>query len=140
MKRWKYAVAAVAMAGLTIMAAAGGDRQTNAEAATTPPRLGVNFLSPCGYSHSAADDPIVAPGKPGASHMHDFFGNRSTNAASTYESLQAAAILCRRPLDTAAYWTPSLYQDGTQVKPIGVNAYYLPQARTPRRSRRIRPA
>ncbi len=111
---------------IVVAATAGGGPAPTAEAAATAPKPGVNFLSPCGYSHSAKDDPIVAPGVPGASHMHDFFGNRSTDAASTYASLQAAGTLCRRPLDTAAYWTPSLYQNGVQVTPRGVNAYYLP--------------
>ena len=38
----------------------------------------------CGASHFAPDDPIVFPGQRGAAHMHEFFGNTSTNASSTY--------------------------------------------------------
>ncbi len=36
------------------------------------------FNAACPYSHSFKDDPIVFPGQPGASHMHSFFGNTST--------------------------------------------------------------
>ena len=34
----------------------------------------------CRASHAAADDPIVFPGRPGAAHLHEFFGNQTTNA------------------------------------------------------------
>jgi cytoskeletal protein RodZ len=46
------------------------------------------FVTRCDYSHTNSDDPIVHAGKPGAAHSHDFFGNRSTDHASTYESLR----------------------------------------------------
>ena len=46
------------------------------------------FVTRCNYSHTNSDDPIVHAGKPGAAHSHDFFGNRSTDHASTYESLR----------------------------------------------------
>src|SRR5262249_55968141 len=42
-----------------------------------------SFKSFCKYVHSAPDDPIVHPGVPGASHMHDFAGNVTTSAKST---------------------------------------------------------
>src|SRR5919201_4749448 len=35
----------------------------------------------CGFSHDAPDDPIVHPGQPGASHLHSFIGNTTTDAA-----------------------------------------------------------
>jgi hypothetical protein len=83
------------------------------------------FLSVCQPSHVASDDPIVHPGDPGASHQHEFFGNVTTDADSTYRSLRAGATTCRIAADTAAYWVPSLYADGERVAPIKVNAYYL---------------
>src|ERR1700686_4028379 len=52
------------------------------------------FHTICGYSHSLRDDPIVHPGLPGASHMHDFGGNNKTNAYSTLASLRAATTNC----------------------------------------------
>src|SRR3954454_23956536 len=41
------------------------------------------FATICDYSHQAPDDPIVKPNQPGASHLHQFFGNATTDAAST---------------------------------------------------------
>jgi hypothetical protein len=89
------------------------------------------FVTPCGFSHRAPDDPIVAPGRPGASHSHDFFGNASTRASSTYASLRRAATLCRRPADTAAYWVPTLYRNGRAVTPSGAQIYYRAGGKAP---------
>ena len=83
------------------------------------------FLSVCLPSHTAQDDPIVHPGEAGASHQHEFFGNATTNADSTYTTLRAGDTTCRIAGDTAAYWVPTLYADGQRVAPIRVNAYYL---------------
>lgn len=94
--------------------------------ATLAPRLhdGI-FLSVCLPSHVAMDDPIVHPGEPGASHLHEFFGNATTDADSTYASLRAGDTTCRIAADTAAYWVPTLYADGQRIAPLKVNAYYL---------------
>jgi hypothetical protein len=86
-----------------------------------------NFVSACRYSHSAPDDPIVFPGQEGASHLHDFFGNTSTDADSTYGSLQASGdTSCRIDADTAAYWVPALYDSGARVTPVRTLVYYTP--------------
>ena len=83
------------------------------------------FRVPCAFSHRAADDPLVHPGRPGAAHLHDFFGNRTTDAFSTYATLRAGATSCRRPGDRAAYWAPVLFApDGRAVTPLGLEAYY----------------
>jgi hypothetical protein len=83
------------------------------------------FVVECGWSHSSFDDPIVHPGHSGASHRHDFFGNTTTSAASTYDELLAGQTSCQQRLDTAAYWAPSvLAGDGTPVVPIAATAYY----------------
>lgn len=87
------------------------------------------FLSLCTPSHVASDDPIVHPGEAGHSHQHEFFGNRTTDADSTYASLRAGGTTCRIQGDTAAYWVPTLYDDGERVAPLRVNAYYLRGAR-----------
>jgi len=76
----------------------------------------------CPVSHSLSDDPIVYPGRPGASHLHDFFGNRSTNAMSTWTSMVADSSLCGDPRDTGGYWSPALYEDGVRVNPAGVSS------------------
>lgn len=77
------------------------------------------FSTTCGApsaSHHAKDDPIVYPGQPGASHDHEFFGNNSTNAFSTYSSMTAATTDCNFKGDTAGYWVPTLLRpDGTRL-------------------------
>ncbi len=90
---------------------------------------GVNFISSCGFSHRAPDDPILFPGRPGASHDHSFVGNRTTNASSTLGSLLAGQTTCRnRPGDTAGYWMPTLYVGSQAVAPLGSTIYYRRKA------------
>src|SRR4029077_5809887 len=83
------------------------------------------FVLRCGYSHSLTDDPIVFPGQPGASHLHDFFGNVSANASSTFESMLAGETTCRVPSDTAGYWAPAGFMEAAQVTPGVMCIYYL---------------
>lgn len=84
------------------------------------------FTSSCTFSHRASDDPIVFPGQAGASHSHDFWGNVSTSASSTYDSLRTApATSCEpSPADFAAYWIPTLLLDGQPIPPEHVTVYY----------------
>ena len=84
------------------------------------------FLVECPLSHTSYDDPIVFPNAPDASHLHAFFGNNGTNAASTYESLLTGTTNCDQPADTAAYWVPALMQGDTMIPPIKSVAYYRP--------------
>jgi hypothetical protein len=91
-----------------------------------------SFYSRCGFSHRLPDDPIVAPGRAGASHSHDFFGNRSTNAHSTYDSLRAAPGNCHRPADAAGYWVPTLYQDSQAVSVHHVASWYGTGSKPPK--------
>ena len=84
------------------------------------------FSATCGPSHIAADDPIVFPGLPGASHLHEFSGAWSTNAFSTAQSLRASRTTCDPADDTAAYWMPVLYMRGDRVPPISTTAYFAP--------------
>jgi hypothetical protein len=70
------------------------------------------------YTGSEPDDPIVFPGEPGASHLHDFFCNKETDAFSTYEQMIAAASSCPSG-DTAGYWAPALYRNGVKISPAG---------------------
>jgi len=125
-------VAIVALAVLTIVALIGGVvLDTDAQAATRTPGLGpqgrqAQFRVECGLSHSATDDPIVHFGHEGASHLHDFFGNTTTDADSTLSSLLAGDTTCQQKLDTAAYWAPALFADGEKVDPNVSVAYYRP--------------
>ena len=82
---------------------------------------GVNFVSHCAFSHRAPDDPIVYPGRPGASHDHTFLGSKSTDANSTNASLRAAASTCKRRGETAAYWVPTLAAGGQPVVPAAAS-------------------
>ncbi|MFE2757398.1 DUF1996 domain-containing protein [Actinosynnema sp. NPDC059335] len=83
------------------------------------------FLAECPYSHRLPDDPIVAPNLPGASHMHSFFGNTTTNARSTVQTLLAGTSNCSPGVDLSSYWVPTLYADNQPVEPTGTTFYYL---------------
>lgn len=78
----------------------------------------------CSFSHESENDPIVFPGEPGAAHHHNFFGNTTTDAFSTTETLLAGDTTCRAKADTAAYWAPALSRNGTWLQPISSDAYY----------------
>ena len=88
------------------------------------------IVGSCRYSHTLPDDPIVYPRAPGLSHLHDFFGNRTVNAFSTYSQLLAGATTCAASSgDTAGYWVPQLRQDGKPLAIIpsgsrGIKIYY----------------
>ncbi|MEO3810211.1 DUF1996 domain-containing protein [Sphaerisporangium sp. B11E5] len=83
------------------------------------------FLADCPFSHRLPDDPIIFPGLAGASHMHSFFGNTTTNANSTVQSLLAGRSNCNPSTDLSSYWTPTLYNGTTPVEPSIVTFYYL---------------
>jgi hypothetical protein len=119
---WVVALALVS-AGLVATAASFSTEPARAISVLT-------FNIHCKYSHSAKDDPIVFPGQPGASHNHDFFGNKSTNAATTTATLVGVASTCENgwdKFDHSAYWVPTLYKDGkpiTDPSRYALNAYY----------------
>ncbi|HEX9124470.1 MAG TPA: DUF1996 domain-containing protein [Actinomycetota bacterium] len=89
---------------------------------------GGQFVIRCRYSHSLMDDPIVFPGQPGASHLHDFYGNKSVDAYSTTASMLAGTTTCRVPSDTAGYWAPAPYLNGTRILPPVTRVYYIGSA------------
>ena len=87
------------------------------------------FHTVCGYQHSLPDDPIVHPGVPGASHMHDFGGNATTDAFSTLASLRAGSTDCfvhapDTQADRSGYWVPQLIFNGAPVSFVELQAYY----------------
>jgi hypothetical protein len=57
-----------------------------------PPSMGGDplgaFRFTCGAGPLKYDDPIVFPGQPGRSHLHQFYGNTSVDGNSTFESLR----------------------------------------------------
>jgi hypothetical protein len=82
------------------------------------------FQIRCESSHLAQEDPIVAPGVLSA-HLHEFFGNTTTNANSTYESMRAGGTTCSTATDTAGYWVPTLISsDGQIVRARTILLYY----------------
>jgi len=97
--------------------------------APEPVRLGPQgrhpqFVVDCDYSHSAPDDPILSPGNFGGSHLHEFFGATTADAASTPQSLRAGDTTCHNRADTASYWVPALYDGDERVEPVDLVAYY----------------
>ena len=93
--------------------------------ATPPHRYFHEFQANCSVSRSTLpDDPIVYFGKPGASHMHTFLGNATTNAGTTLASLQAGGTSCLAPGDKSAYWMPTMYNGDAPVLPVGKQVIY----------------
>lgn len=100
-------------------------------AASAPPRVAADdfvshheFQANCSVTHTAPDDPIVHPGKPGAAHDHTFMGNTTTDAFSTTESLLAGETSCSVPADKSAYWFPTLLNGDEPVLPRGEQVIY----------------
>ena len=92
---------------------------------TTPSNHGPFFQLICTPGPRLHDDPIVFPGRPGASHEHQFFGNLAVDANATYEDLRAAPTTCADSADHASYWVPALYANGaTLTTPYRLRAYY----------------
>lgn len=91
---------------------------------------GASFAVRCDFSHRLSDDPIVHPGVPGAAHSHDFFGNTTTDAFSTYgdgteHDLLGKPTTCTRfEQDTAAYWLPTVSWDGAELQSDRAVFYY----------------
>jgi hypothetical protein len=114
--RLRRASAVVLVVGLSSLATPAARGQTAAQG---------QFVLRCLYSHTLMDDPIVYPGRPGASHSHDFFGNVTANAHSTIETMLAGATTCRVPSDTAGYWAPTAYLNSVPIQPTVMRIYYL---------------
>ena len=98
------------------------------------------FHATCTVSHHAGDDPIVFPGLAGASHNHTFWGNETTNAASTAVSLSGTtATTCKPTEDRSGYWIPTLYQNGVVVDPDEVTVYYGSRLKDPSKTQPFPP-
>ena len=130
------AVVVVAGAALGLTAASGSGNPADAAAASAPaPAVNVSQFPPgrggggiftdrCQFSHEAADDPILMPGKTGQSMQHDFFGNTTTSASSTASTLAGKPTTCSTAADASAYWTPVLYQNGQPLQPVSALIYW----------------
>ena len=86
------------------------------------------FQIRCHSSHLAQEDPIVSRGVPSA-HLHEFFGNTSTNAFSTLKSMLGKTTTCSASGDTAGYWVPTLISSkGVVVRAQTILLYYRGEA------------
>jgi hypothetical protein len=89
------------------------------------------FRFDCGAGPLKYDDPIVFPGQPGKSHLHQFYGNISVDGNSTFESLRTKGDgTCGgtnkgQTLNRSAYWVPAMFDGkGNVVHPDGIGVYY----------------
>lgn len=89
------------------------------------------FRMICGAGQISYDDPIVYPGQPGKSHLHQFYGNVTADANSTYASLREnGGSTCGDPtlpyaVNRSGYWMPAMLDGaGHVVKPMYVAIYY----------------
>ncbi|MBK9587479.1 MAG: DUF1996 domain-containing protein [Sphingomonadales bacterium] len=105
---------------------------TGAIPASALPDVVGAFRFICNASHLSYDDPIVYPGQPGKSHLHQYFGNTSADANSTYTSLRTTgSSTCNSPLNRSAYWMPAMMNGkGQVIKPDYVSVYYKRRPKT----------
>ena len=87
-----------------------------------------SFRITCTFSHMNYDDPIVFPGKQGATHLHTFFGNTAVNYASTQQSIESTgnSTCTGGTANRTGYWVPAIIdtKDGTPIKPDKIMVYY----------------
>jgi hypothetical protein len=92
------------------------------------PTRGVGtFRTSCEFSHFAYDDPLVHPNKPGAAHLHMFWGNTDVNAYSTYDTLvNSGSGTCNgAELNRTGYWAPAMFDAKGNVRiPERIIVYY----------------
>lgn len=78
--------------------------------APEPDPDGGSFRIKCELSHGNYDDPIVYPGQSGVAHLHTYYGNELTDAASDETSLfTTSTTTCDGDvLNRSSYWVPAL--------------------------------
>lgn len=98
---------------------------THADGDGAPDIVGA-FRFDCMAGQVLADDPVVYPNKPGFSHPHQFYGNLSTNAASTYAYNRTHGLTtCGNVMNRSGYWIPAMIRtDGKVIKPDFISIYY----------------
>ena len=114
-------ITTILVAQISIVFAAPASQKRTAVKRGVEQAASSGWIVSCNYSHSLNDDPIVFPGQPGASHLHDFVGASTTDRSSTATSLQAGGTTCAMPADKSAYWVPALYKNGVRVLPKGTS-------------------
>ncbi|CAI5465111.1 unnamed protein product [Closterium sp. Yama58-4] len=98
---------------------------TTADLLLRPERVPrAQFRIRCNFSHALRDDPIVFPGQPGKSHLHDFLGSTITKADTTdARKLVGSKTTCGLKADSAAYWFPSMFMRTNQKDAKGQYIY-----------------
>lgn len=118
----KIPAAAVGFASFQIVA------EPNEQPSENPNATTGQFRITCDYSHMNFDDPIVYPGKPGAAHLHVYFGNTGINSASTQQSIENTgnSTCAGGTANRTGYWAPAIIdtKDGTPIKPSDILLYY----------------
>jgi hypothetical protein len=81
------------------------------------------FRTNCRFSHMRYDDPIVAPGQPGASHLHAFFGNTAIDANTTPGSVATTGnSTCEGgTANRTAYWAPAVIDTATNTAVVSTS-------------------
>ncbi|HLL69738.1 MAG TPA: DUF1996 domain-containing protein [Micromonosporaceae bacterium] len=102
-------------------------RRTNEKPVRAGDGVGA-FRTRCRAARWLADDPIVAPGRPGGSHLHMFWGNAGVDAHSTAQSIASTGNgTCRGgTINRSGYWVPALVDTATgeAVAPQTIDVYY----------------
>jgi hypothetical protein len=109
--------------------ATGAQPLTTANGGSAPEKKFRTLIS--GITKILFDDAIRNFSQPGASHCHEFFGNLSANAYSTFATLRAKArqfsVSGGGPLNGTAYWFPCVIDTATGkiIRPAGnIIVYY----------------
>ena len=82
------------------------------------------FAVDCERTERKPLDPIVMPGMPGMSHMHDFFGPSRVDDSAKPIELTKGSSSCRLSQDHSAYWMPTMYDRYRLVDGQYLQAYY----------------
>ncbi|MGB5759746.1 MAG: DUF1996 domain-containing protein [Acidimicrobiales bacterium] len=97
-----------------------------------PIPAGGQFRTGCEFSHFSYDDPLLFPGRPGASHLHMHFGNTDINAFTTFDTmLNSGSSTCNgQELNRTGYWVPAMFDAQGNVRiPERVVVYYKGEGR-----------
>jgi hypothetical protein len=98
-----------------------------------PPGWGasrIGFVVHCDSVKVDRIDPIVNPGHARSGHLHEFFGNPNITPHTSTQSLAdtpRGQIKCTETNDKSGYWSPTVYQNGNQVRAHAFKAYYKGQ-------------
>lgn len=114
-------LALVSMGVVTALSPTGAHAMGRTSRADTDP---IGWVVECAFVRHLTADPIVYPGQPDQGHLHDFFGNLTTDAFSSYGSLRAGETTCALPADTGAYWVPAAHGSSGLIEPSDADFYY----------------